>query len=279
MKRIFTLFILLLSVLDVMADNYPTGAKHSAMGGVGVATADVWSVYHNQAALAYVDGFRAGIYYENRFNLPEFGVKSMALSFATKPGTFGLSFTSFGFSKFSDNKIGLAYALQVAKFLSIGIQLDYIYLVQDSYYGNIGCVAGEIGFYARPTDNLAIGGHLFNPWRTKVVDNPYERVPTIFRLGFSYDFSSAVSFSGEIEKNLRYPVCLRSGVKYEPINNFNLLAGIAWSGKNVFPSVGIGYTFRGITLDLAFEKQLILGPRSCVSISYRLGSKSVEREV
>ncbi len=270
MKKCFLFFIILTFSLKVFSDNYPTGASNLGMGNATVAVPNIWSTFHNQGALAFVEGMQVGIFYENRFDIPEFGVKSMAFSMNTKPGTFALDFTSFGFNKFSDNKLGLAYAMKLADFIAVGIQIDYIYMVQDSYYGNINTVSGEIGLYANPFENMYIGAHVFNPWRSKVGDYQDERLPTIFRLGFAYDFSDIVTFSSEIQKDLDYPTVFKSGVEYEPLESFVLRTGVSFSQKNIFPAFGLGYTFKGITLDLAFERHPVLGFKTGVSVMYRI---------
>lgn len=241
-----------------------------AMGNSTVAVPSLWSTYHNQGALGFFEGTQLGIYYENRFDIPEFGVKSLAFAMNTKPGTFALDFTSFGFNKFSDNKIGLAYGMKLADYLAIGIQIDYIYIIQDSYYGNISTVSGEIGIFANPFENFYLGAHLFNPWRSKVSHYQDERLPTIFRLGVAYDFSEIVKLSAEVQKDLDLPAIYKSGVQYEPVENFVLRTGISFTEKNSFLAFGIGYTFKKATLDIAFENHPILGFKSGVSLMYRL---------
>ncbi|MBN2892099.1 MAG: hypothetical protein JXL97_09545 [Bacteroidales bacterium] len=270
MRKILLVVISILISYNLYSDNYPTGASSLGMGNATVAVPSLWSTFHNQGALGFLEGIQVGMYYENRFDVPEFGVKSLAFAMNTKPGTFALDFTSFGFSKFSDNKVGFAYSMKLAEYLAIGVQIDYIYIVQDSYYGNISTVSGEIGIFANPFDNFYLGAHVFNPWRSKVAQYQDERLPTIFRLGFAYDFSEIVKFSSEIEKDLDYAAMFKSGIQYEPVKNFTLRTGVSFSEKNTFLAFGIGYAFKGVTLDLAFENHPVLGFKSGVSLMYRI---------
>lgn len=268
MKKTLTIIVILLSLNTIYADNYPVGASCLSLAGSTVAVSNLWSVYHNQGALGFFEGIETGIYYENRFILPEYGVKSMAFAMSLKTGTIGVNLTSFGFSKFSDNKVGISYSLKLAEFISAGIQIDYFYINQESYYGDISTVSGEIGVYATPFENFYIGAHVFNPWRTKVVNYQDERLPTIFRLGISYDFSEEVQLSVETEKDLDYAPIFKSGIEYEPLNNFILRTGVSFSESEFYPAFGIGYSFKNLTLDLAFETHPILGTKSGVSLSY-----------
>lgn len=112
MKKNLIILLLIFTAYYSNADNYPVGAQNMGMADASVALPSVWSIYHNQAALAFLSGTNISAYYENRFNFPEFSVKSLAFATALQSGTFGFNYTNFGFSKYSDNKIGLAYALK-----------------------------------------------------------------------------------------------------------------------------------------------------------------------
>jgi len=269
MKRIILIIVLFIGINNLHADNYPTGANSLGMANATVATPSLWSTYHNQAALAFVDGFNVGIYYENKFNFQAMSVKALALSMNTKPGTFGFSYSNFGFSKFSENKIGFSYSLKIAKNIALGIQLDYLLILQDSYYGNINAFTGEIGIYAQPFENFHLGAHVFNPWRTKIAQYQDERLATIFRLGMAYDFSDELTVSFETEKNMDLPALIKTGIQYEPLENIMLRAGIGFSEKNAFPAFGFGYNFQDFSVSLAFESHPILGFKSGISLNYR----------
>jgi len=269
MKKKLIILLLLFTVYYSKADNYPVGAENMGMANASVALPSVWSIYHNQAALAFLSGTNISAYYENRFNFPEFSVKSLASSIATKSGTFGFNYTNFGFSKYSDNKIGLAYALKIAKNISIGIQLDYFLIKQDNYYGDLSAISGEIGIYAEPFEHFHVGAHLFNPWRSKIATYQDERIPTIFKVGMAYDFSEETTISFETQKDFDRPVLIKTGIKFEPVNNFVLLAGVGFSQKNFFPAFGLTYNYKNIGISIAFENETSLGMKTGISISYR----------
>ncbi len=268
MKRFFIFLSLIFWAFAGKSDNYPIGASCLATANSSVAVPSLWSVYHNQGALAFLSQNYAGIYYENRFNFKEMSIKSLALAMNIKPGVIGFSASSFGFSQFSDNKFGLAYAMKLTDFLALGIQLDYVFIHQPSEYGNTGAIAGEIGMFANPFENFYLGAHIFNPWRAKISEYQDERLPTIFRIGAAYDFSKQVKYSLEIEKDLDMPSRFKSGIEYEPIENLKLRTGVAFSDKNFFPAFGIGYFYKNLTIDIAFENHPLLGMKSGVSVYY-----------
>lgn len=269
MKQIFSFLLVAVFFISAKADNYPIGANSLGMANSTVAIPSLWSVYHNQAALAMLEGMNVGVYYDTRFNMQEFATKSLAFSASTSHGTFGFDFTSFGFSAFSDNKIGAAYSLKLADKIAAGIQLDYFFIHQEAYYGNLSTISGEIGIIAMPVDNLYIAAHVFNPWRAKIANYQDERLPTIFRVGVSYHFNDAFDGSFEIQKDLQYSALFKAGMQYEIFKNFMLRGGLSFDNKNVYPAFGIGYTYNDITLDIAFENTYLLGNKTGIGLSYK----------
>lgn len=269
MKRLFSFVFIALFFISAKADNYPVGANSLGMANSTVALSSLWSVYSNQAALAMLEGINVGIYYDTRFNMQEFATKSLAFAASTSHGSFGFNFTNFGFSAFSDNKIGASYSLKLGDKIAAGIQLDYFLIHQEAYYGNLSAISGEIGIIAMPVDNLYIAAHVFNPWRAKIASYQNERLPTIFRLGAAYQFNDAFKGSFEVQKDLQYSALFKAGMQYEIFKNFMLRGGLSFNKQNVYPAFGIGYTFNGVTLDIAFENTHLLGTKTGIGLSYK----------
>ncbi len=266
MKKSSTLLIALIYSFYLFADNFPAGANSAGMAHSTVAVADIWSVYHNQAGLAYLDGFSFAAHYDNTFMLKEFAVKSAAFALNTKTGAFALAYTNYGFSKFNENKFGFAYALKLAKFLSVGFQIDYFLLQQPAYYGNISTVAGEIGLLAKPTKKLSIGAHVFNFWQAKLNEYEDERLPTLFRIGLAYHFTEKVLFTLETEKDLEQKPTFKTGLDYNLIAKFYLRTGLYINSTDYSYSFGVGYKYKGVALDMAVNKHPVLDYNTAISL-------------
>lgn len=274
MKKISILIsILFLSIsTNLLSQNYPVGACAAGMGNSYLVIPSVWSSYHNQAGLDYLENITFGAYFENWFGVKELGLKSAALAVPTKTGTFGLDFSYFGYDKFNEMKMGLAYSKQFAEIISIGIQLDYFNIHQDESYGNVGVPVAEIGILAEPIDKLFIGAHLFNPWRAQIAEYQNEKMPTVFKIGLGYYFTEKVVMTVEAEKDLEIakPI-FKSGIEYNFISDLYLRGGI--STNPVTTAFGIGYQLKGIGLDIAFKHHEILGYNAGVSMFYAFGNK------
>ena len=120
------LFFILFSFSLYPQDNsYQCGARSLALSNASVVFMDPWSIFNNQASLAFLNNISLGIAVKNYFNLTE--LNEGALTFCLplqKQGTFGLSVYYFNNSTiYSQQKFGLAYAIKLTDKLSSGIQL------------------------------------------------------------------------------------------------------------------------------------------------------------
>ncbi len=269
MKKAFVT-IIVLSLFAIVSfaghDNYPVGARQAGMGNASVMQSDMWSLWHNQAGLAFLDKTMVGVYYDNRFLVPEYGYKTFGVVVPTKRGVIGMSFSYFGYSLYNEKKIGLAYAKSFSDKFSIGIQLNYLNTFIGHDYGSKGTLAVEVGFMAQPIENVFIGAHVYNPTRSKLAIYEDERVPTIYRLGIGYKAGERAFIGVEIEKQLDYVPRFKAGVEYGLTENFFLRTGL--SIKPLENSFGVGYKVKGLIIDLAFSTNRELGMTPHVSMIY-----------
>ena len=165
MKRLLFLITLIISTSTLFAYDiiHPIGGRAAAMGGSSVASQGLWALQNNPAGMANLEKISLGLYYENRWMLPETAYKCGAFALPTKFGTLGLSFNQFGSSKYNENKFGLAYAKDFGRYLQIGLQLDYLLLKIGNDYGSVSAVTFELGIQSHVTDKLTLGTYIFNP--------------------------------------------------------------------------------------------------------------------
>lgn len=256
-------------------ENYPIGARSAAMGNASVTLSDVWSVHHNQAGLSGIESPVVGINYENRYGMKELSLKAAAFALPL-PGdggdVLGLSMTSFGYSAYSDTKIGLAYGKKLGDKYSVGIQLDYLQTKIAGDYGKKGAVAAEVGLQAEILENLDIGVHIFNPTRAKILEYQIqdaveiERIPTIMRFGINYAFSEKLFVTLETEKDVYFKPIFKAGLEYHPIDILYLRGGV--SSNPVNNSFGFGLDMSHFKLDFAASKHQVLGYTTQISLIY-----------
>jgi hypothetical protein len=263
------MYILFFVFCDVYAvnDNYPAGARVSGLSNSGVVLTDLWSNYHNQAGLTGVEKFTLGFHYENKYVVSEYGLHALALAIPTSRGTIGASVTFFGYSKYNESKISLAFGKPFGDKFSAGIQLDLLNIYQAEDYGNSTTLAVEGGIIAEPVDGLLIGAHVYNPTQSSYNTFEPEKVPTIFQVGMGYYFTEKLLIVVETEKDLRQKAVFEGGIEYHVIKSIYARFGISTYEMSSY-SFGVGFVHKGVKADMAFSQHQILGYTPHVSFSY-----------
>ncbi len=229
---------------------FPIGSRSAAMGRCSVALKGFWGIQNNQAAISSIDKYSIGINYENRFTLKETSYKSAAFIAPFKMGVIGFSYNHYGYKAYNEQKIGLAYARNFGKVISIGIQLDYFSVNIGEDYGKKNNVSFEIGIQSDIVDNLCIGIYVFNPIRVKLTDTYNEKLPAILRFGLAYSMNDNMIITAELEKSsFINPILLRCGLEYSLKSKFFFRAGIA-SRHEIF-SFGFGIKLKHFRVDMA----------------------------
>lgn len=265
---IFILLIFAISPSNASNDNYPAGARAAAMGNVSVMYPDFWSIWHNQAGLGFYPHLSLGIHHENRFVVPEFGLSCIGFTLPTSTGTFGLSWSYFGYSRYHENKIGLALGKAFHERFAVGLQIDYLNTYIDEELGSSGTVAIEAGIMAEPLENLLIGFHVFNPTASNLPKMKQERIPVIMRLGLGYRFGNRLFLGAETEKDLDVARAIyKAGMEYRLIEYIYVRIGLGVQ-EYVQHSFGLGFHMRSFQADLAFSFQQIVGYTPYLSFRY-----------
>ncbi len=265
----YLIYLLCFMSVSVYAvnDNYPSGARVSGLSNSGVVLKDLWSNYHNQAGLTGVDKLTIGFHYENKYVVSQYGLHSLALAIPTHRGTIGASITFFGYSKYNESKISLAFGKAFGEKFSAGIQLDLLNIYQAEDYGNSTTLAVEAGILAEPLQGFLIGAHVYNPTMSYYRTFETEKVPTIFQIGIGYYFTEKLFVVMEAEKDIERRPVYQGGVEYHVIKSIYARFGVSTYEMSSY-SFGVGFVYKGIKADMAFSQHQILGYTPHVSFSY-----------
>lgn len=267
LKCIYTWLFLLLSVgLFAQHDNWQAGARSAAMGNASVANQDVWAGFNNPAALTSMDNISMGLYYENAYLVPEMSTAALAVAIPMGRAAIGVNYSRFGYALYNENRIGLAYAMPLAEWLSMGVQFDYLGSVQPQAYGNLHVLSFDIGLLAEPVEGFFFGAHIFNPASISLSGETDSSIPTAMRLGLAYWFTDRAVASIEAESDMNTYSILKAGIEYQMFKAFYLMAGM--SAKPVRASFGAAYAWKSLRLDLAYSYHQQLGSSPHLGISY-----------
>lgn len=273
MKKLILLITLILSTSNLFSYDliHPIGGRAAAMGGSSVASQGLWTMQNNPAGMANLERISLGLYYENRWMLPETAYKCGAFALPTNFGTLGVSFNQFGSSKYNENKFGLAFAKDFGRYLQIGLQLDYLMLKIGNDYGKYSAVTFELGIQSHVTDKLTLGTYIFNPVNFSFEQTlNHEKLPIVMRFGMAYKFTKDFIGQCEIEKDTeRDGISLRGGLEYEAFKSFYIRAGVQTNPGIL--SFGLGYAIRFAQINVAAQLHNELGASVQIGMIFSIG--------
>jgi len=272
-KRYTTLVILsTLLVTGAYAQNFrQIGGRQAGLAWAGVALNDVWAYHNNPGMLGFLEESSAGVYYENRFFAREFQYQGLVYAQPLKKGVISFGGQYSGFNLYSTSRAGVGYALALSEKLSMGVQINYMNVRQPSYYGTKHGISGEFGLGIRVTPKWTVAMAINNLTRSNLSSSTNERFETIFRIGALYDVSKRVFVTSELEKDINFPLRLKVGVEYHPVDPFYVRVGAAVNSTSF--AIGLGYVFKNLRIDVGSSYVQPLGFHTAISVHYQLKKK------
>lgn len=237
-------FLPLLSMAQTVRNpitlTYPRTTTYSSL------QQDVFSFVSNQAALASIKNFTAGVYGERRFMLQDLAGYSAAAAMPTTSGNFGFNAGYFGAAGYNEAVLSVAYARHLGEKIDVGVQFNYNSF-RISNYGNASAVNFDAGLIIHLTGQLHAGLHAYNPTGSKMGKQGEERLPSIYSAGFGYDASEKFFFGAEVEKVEDLPLNVHAGMQY--LFDEKLLARAGVSTSNSIFYFGVGYFLSDFRID------------------------------
>ncbi|MFB0947225.1 MAG: hypothetical protein ACJAZY_000198 [Spirosomataceae bacterium] len=272
MQKLLPLLILQLFIFKAFSnDPFPIGARSWGMGNAVVAMPHEQSFFYNPAGLAYTESTHAFASYHSRFDIPGLGNAGVGAVIKTKAVNFGVGFEQFGDELYNEVKGGIAFSRQQGR-VSLGLKISYLQAaVQDLTAKST--ILSEFGVMADIRDNFRIGFHAYNLTGAKLFAS--QNIPTVLRLGFSYQPSEQISLNAEAEKSTFYKLNIKAGIEYEIRKSFFVRSGIN-SLTNTF-HFGTGMRLRNLQFDYAVNTSNILGLSHHLTVGTALKRKGGKR--
>lgn len=271
MKKELTLLFLIscISMSGFTVENPRAGAGPLALSGAFVAVPDPWSTFYNQAGLAGINSTTGAVFYSSRFGLKELSQMAGTFILPVRSGVFGFSFSQFGTGQFKEGKFGFAFAKILSQKFSAGIQADYFSSLLPENSRSKGTVTFEGGILYKPTKQLNLGIHFFNPVNAGIKTfSGKVKIATTLRVGGNYRFSEYLQTCFELERSPGAPIDFRTGTEFFACKNLALRFGVSlWP---LAYTAGAGYSFGKITTDMGFSYHGNLGFTPSVSIGYKI---------
>lgn len=272
MKRfkLILIFYLLINRCNATDLTKTVGGRSAAMGGTAVCEQSIWALQNNPAGLATLQGWHIGLYYENQWLMKETAFKYGGLAKDISGiGCFGLSVCQYGWSQFSENKFGIAYARDFGPYLRIGLQADWLLLHLGEGYANRSVPGFELGIQSQVTEKLLLGAYLFNPLNSRLKTLNNDAMPIVMRFGVTYQLTEDFVGQLELEKDSqRTGIRLGGGMEYLLFKRFSLRAGAQYNPNII--SFGVGYAIKNIHVDVAAQMHQALGTSIQVGMVFNI---------
>jgi hypothetical protein len=262
-----SLFLLFLPLTASGGNPYriTTGAREMGMGSVSVVSPGFWTAFQNPAVLAGRHQMSGGVNYENRFGIPELGIRSIGFILPSGKASLGAIYSHFGYSDFRRQNAGIACGMMLSEKISGGVMIDYFSELTSGEYDNNQFISAEAGLLFAVSEKTSLGFVIFNPIPNSVIKN---YLPSAIIAGVGIRLSDAVYFGAEAELNSGGSLVARTGFEYEAAKNFRLRGG--FSTEYFSFSLGLGYQFKSVTFDLGFATHERLGVTSAASIIIKI---------
>ena len=265
---ILLLILLPISLISSNGDG-PIGPRSASLGHASSCLNDVWSSRNNQGSLGFVRQNEVGAFYENRFFVKELSQSGFAAAVPLKKGTFGFSYTSLGYKLYRESQVTLAYGMKLSENISAGIAFDYLNTKIADIYGQANAFTGSFGLTAKLLPQILVSTHIYNPFRAKITNYNNEKIPTIYKFGAQYIFSTKVFLVMEAEKTSAQKINIKGGIEYKPSSLIYIRAG--GSSYPTQASFGFGFNYNGLKIDMSSSYHSILGLSPQIGLRYAFG--------
>ncbi|MBA4852322.1 hypothetical protein [Emticicia sp. BO119] len=243
---------------------FPIGARSWGLGNATAAIADKQSVFNNPAGLGFITDNYISTSYHNRYTIAGLNTFSLGGNFNHKIANIGLTIERFGDKLYHEQKLGLALARSSNR-VSLGIKVSYLQAAIEGYASKHTLLT-EFGVMAKLSSALHFGFSAYNLTTARLFVS--QHVPTVLRLGFSYQPARQLLLTGEAEKDLVLPTLFKVGLEYEIVKKFYLRTGITSKLNNAH--FGIGFQAKQFIFDYAASSHSVLGFSHHLTLAYQL---------
>lgn len=258
--------LLLLFCFSTAKGQVNPGARFTGMGNAGTALQDVYSLSTNPAGTANLKSPIIGLGFEEVFLGVDIQSQHALAVFPTRVGVFGYAVHNYGISNvYSSLKSGLSMAKMFGPQLAMAITINY-HRLQIPSYGSDNTFSVEFGVQYIVKEKWILGAHVDNPGRFGYERQDYYIIPTVLRLGSSYQFSDQVLISIDSKYYSNENLDGSIGLEYSMVEWVKLRGGISVNHFQQY--IGFGFGHRNFLFDAAAVLHPLLGVSPQIGLSY-----------
>lgn len=225
------------------------GARATAMGNAGFTLTDPSSLFHNPAALAFLDDPALIFGYEIVPALPGADRRVAAISWPFPFGTIAAGAFRFGDEFYSEQFITAGVSHRIDH-TGLALKVNVIQYRTDQV-GVQSALTFDVAGLTQLTSEWSIGAGIFNVGQAELT--PEEPLPVIFVAATSWKAPEGIMLIAEVEKKLESPMVIRAGMEGTIHKKIFARAGIATNPLVL--SGGVGAKASRLQLDFSASYQ------------------------
>ena len=262
------LFTLLLFCFAVSRAGFERTPQPPAISGDGVSLvfiSDIDRTFLNPSAAASLQSFYASFFYSpSPFDLPQLSNGGLITAFPLDSFTACFALTRMGFSLYREMTVTAVAARSFGGVVSAGCGINYDHLAI-SRCGSASTLGIDIAATVLLSDDIRWGFSVLNINRP-TIGREKDQLPQFFLTGINCDVLSTAGISFTIIKDVRYPVSIRTGVRFQPMENIVLRFGVSSDPSRYYAGFGIRYS--SVSVDYSVATHTELGLTHTIGISF-----------
>lgn len=233
------------------------GGRTLALGQAATAlSAGAWAIFANPAVLPGQER-QVSFYGIRNYGISELTdmAAAGALPLGPRAGTLGVGLHSYGFELYRESRFRLGYSNSYAG-LQLGLAPGLTHVsIQD--YGSAAAFTLDIGLaYELIDEVLRFGARATNLNRGRM-GQAREELPRALAAGLSYRLASRGLLTGEVFKDVRFPLSYRGGLEVRLYQQLYMRGGL--STEPLTYALGMGYRTGWVSINLAAQQHYVLG--------------------
>ncbi len=249
-------------------EDLATGSRSAGLAGAFVAVPrSAENLLTNPAAISVLNGISVHLFYTKPFGLTEMKQGNASVIFPFSGKSFGCGVQSFGNDKYGENTFYAGLSAPISKSIFVGSTIRYANL-NISGYGSAGTFIVDFGAWVKLAPSVYWGTSVKNIANAKI-GRSGEELPQAITTGFMLSPINKFSMTIDLNKDTRFPVDIRSGTEYRPLNILAIRVGVA--GDPQIFAAGFSVKFKNIRIDYAFTNHSELGFTHLFSLTFYNG--------
>ena len=237
-----------------------SGGRALGMAATSILLTDEYGIFNNPGAtkahnLAFLAAYNTQ-YLNLGLNDARLG---LVLPFENIMAAAGVLY--FGDELYNQMRISALVADEFG-FAKVGLRANYHqFYVQN--YGYRSAFTLDLGGVFKLSEQLSMAMVIQNITRAKLIAEADKQLSSLVQLGLSYHPIKAFRIDVQLDKSIELPIVLRVGLEYMATDLISFRSGFSTSS---LAAIGMGFSWRKITLDFAGQYQQQLGYAGIISL-------------